>query len=347
MASVGVFLPLFLPLVILACGLRSGWMSSLTVAAAGIAVTVLGSAYVSRRRLVAKINKLDPKADADAIYHLLGCFEFPWEAFYGINFAFYRTFSSPTISGLYHSTRTIEDTSGKRVNDTDIIMHAWFDHGVDSPIGRASWEHLNKIHGNFAGKHKNYDFVYVLCCFIADTIRFINVFGWRTLTKLEEEAIYQFWIRVGQRMNLTDMPGSLPEAVQLVHDYVESDKFSKETIGGRALTAAITKLITEWYWFVPAFILRPGVTALLYVIGGATFVRKLGLGSPNGFLVGLLYVFGTVRAWYMMFVFPRTKAHRLSEHLLKSDYSQPASVPVEEKFVGVGPVDVLARIRGA
>lgn len=109
-------------------------------------------------------------------------------SFYGINFAFFRTFSSPTISGLYYNTGTIEKTTGKRVNDTDILMHAWFDFGIDSAEGRASWQHLNRIHGHFAGKHKNVDFVYVLCCFIADTIRFVNIFGWRQLSADEEEG---------------------------------------------------------------------------------------------------------------------------------------------------------------
>jgi hypothetical protein len=38
----------------------------------------------------------------------------------------------------------------------------------------------------------NQDFVYVLCCFIVDTIRFIEVFGWRPLTAIEREGAFFF-----------------------------------------------------------------------------------------------------------------------------------------------------------
>lgn len=153
-----------------------------------ICVTGLVISNRLRSRYARRIARLDAQKDCEEIYHLLGCYEFPWEIFYGINLAFFRTFSSPTISGLYYSTTTIETTSEKRVNDTDILMHAWFDYGVDSANGRASWEHLNKIHGHFVGKHRNYDFVYVLCCFMTDTIRFIRTFGWRKLTRHEEQG---------------------------------------------------------------------------------------------------------------------------------------------------------------
>lgn len=293
-----------------------------------------------RARLTRRIAALNPAHDFEAIYKLLGCYEFPWEIFYGINFAFFRTFSSPTISGLYYNTGTIEKTTGKRVNDTDILMHAWFDFGIDSAEGRASWQHLNRIHGHFAGKHKNVDFVYVLCCFIADTIRFVNIFGWRQLSADEEEAIYRFWIRVGERMNLKEMPTSLRDALQLVEDYVESDKTSRDTKGGRALTEACTRLIVSWYWFLPAPLVRFAVPALLYVIGGATFVRKLGLPTPARWLRGLLYGAGYVRGVFMSFVLPRTRPHQLSKQLMIQDYDRKFTCPMQ--FGHVGPTNVIS-----
>lgn len=108
----------------------------------------------------------------------------------------------------------IAKAAGKRVADTDILMHAWIgtnwatrrcggvcdawaervvwrpnaDFGIDSRKGQESWEHLNRIHAVWKRRTSNQDFVYVLCCFIVDTIRFIDVFGWRKLTSLEREG---------------------------------------------------------------------------------------------------------------------------------------------------------------
>lgn len=60
-----------------------------------------------RRRTDAKRRAqawLDGRTECEAIYRHLCCYEFPWECFYGINFAFYRTFSSRTIANLYDAT---------------------------------------------------------------------------------------------------------------------------------------------------------------------------------------------------------------------------------------------------
>lgn len=69
-----------------------------------------------------------------------------------------------------------------------VLQPCYTDFGIDSPEGQASWQHLNRIHGIFRNTTNNRDFVYVLCCFIVDTIRFIDVFGWRALTPIERQG---------------------------------------------------------------------------------------------------------------------------------------------------------------
>ncbi len=71
----------------------------------GVAAALACSVMRRRRREASKAWK-DPQTQCEAIYHHLCCSEFPWECFYAINFAFYRTFASPTISRVYHSTGT-------------------------------------------------------------------------------------------------------------------------------------------------------------------------------------------------------------------------------------------------
>jgi len=227
----------------------------------------------------------------------------------------------------------------KRVNDTDALMHAWIDYGIDSETGKESWEHLNKIHGLFSSKTKNADFVYVDCCFIVDTIRMIEVFGWRKLTPNEKEALYQFWMKLGKRMNIKDLPPSLEEAQKLVTDYVESSSLSRNTKGGSVLVDAINGLVSQWY-FLPNFLTVPLMSSLLYVVGGKTFVEKLGLQIPSTFWLFLVYLVGTVRGIVLNFFPPRTQSHYLSEKLMKQKYKCcPAG-----NFYLVGPQQLLPKL---
>jgi len=301
-------------------------------------IGVLIVSFILRKIQYSSRNIKDDVPTDERIYHFMACYEFPWECFYGINFAFYRTFSSPTISGLYYKTGTIEKTTEKRVNDTDILMHAWVDYGVDSKVGSESWKHLNKIHSSFAGKHFNRDFVYVLCCFIADTIRFIEVFGYRKLTQEEQEGLFKFWIKVGDRMNLTDMPKTLKESIKLVDDYVDSDAYSYSTDGGKALVEAITSLLSRWYWFVPRPLIYEGATALLHVIGGKTFVKKLGLAPAKSWMLNLVYAGAYARKIVMVFFPPRYQPHRLSKQLMSQLYNPHA---LAMNFKVVGPETVI------
>ncbi|UJR29907.1 hypothetical protein I4U23_017455 [Adineta vaga] len=279
---------------------------------------------------------------AEQIYHHLCCYEFPFECFYGINLAFYRTFVSPTISKVYYQTNTIAGETEKRVNDTDILMHAWIDYGLDSEEGQASIEHLNNIHGIFSNRTRNEDFVYVLCCFIVDTIRMIDVFGWRHLDEREKQALFTFYKKVGEKMNLEDLPRSLEESYSIVNNYTTNNISSNETEAGKVLTNSIHKLVQKWYGFLlPKSLIESLLNALLYVVGGENFHKKLGLKQPSSISLYVIYFLAILRRDFMYFMPPRTTPHRLSDLLMKQKYSCSAS---KTKFTQIGPSKILAKI---
>jgi hypothetical protein len=315
-----------------------------------VGALVLGLAVLRRRRR-ASLQALawsDPATQCEAIYHHLCCYEFPWECFCAINFAFYRAFCSPTIAKLYHSTGHIAKDASKRVADTDILMHAWIDFGIDSDEGRASWEHLNRLHGVWKNRMNNNDFVYVLCCFIVDTIRFINVFGWRPLTKLESEGIFHFWAKLGLRMGIERIPESLAEASAFVQNYINSDATAKETQEGRLLADAMMNLM--WYWFVPPRLVSGGMTALLCVIGGATFVKKMGLTAPAPLTLRLLLSLGRLRAVVVSFLPARSRPRRLSQILMQAHYPMHVALSADHNkpqmdFGHVGPVNLVTALQ--
>jgi len=142
---------------------------------------------------------MNPQTEFNQVVALLCGHELPLEFFLGINLAFYRTFVSPTISGRYWSTRAIEQHTLKRVDDTDILMHAWCDYGTDSDVAKGSFRRLNQIHGLFDIPNK--DFLFVLCCFVVDTIRVSELTGRRQMTPNEKQGSVELRYRIEWSFN--------------------------------------------------------------------------------------------------------------------------------------------------
>ncbi|CAF0778543.1 unnamed protein product [Didymodactylos carnosus] len=224
----------------------------------------------------------------------------------------------------------------------DILIHAWVDYGLDSKKGKASFKHLNSIHDTFASRTRNYDFIFVLCCFIVDTIQIIEIFEWRNLNDKEKQAIFLFYKNVGERMRLVNCPNSIEEVYSIVHKYTESELDSKLTVSRDVFTDAITKLVEKWYSrLIPPLITRSLVNAILYIVGGETFHQKLGLKKPSVVPLYTVYSLAVIRKCLMQFMPPRTTPHCLSNILMKNIYHCPAT---NSSFSSVGPPEVIAHI---
>ncbi|EFA82350.1 hypothetical protein PPL_04775 [Heterostelium album PN500] len=290
-----------------------------------------------------KLQTLDLKKDGDVdeIIKFVVGYDFPFEMFLSLNFCFYRTFCSPTIAGVYAKTGVIANTTDKRACDTDLLMHIWMDYGLDSTEGKASYEQLNKIHGLHSAKTRNVDFVFVLSCLVIDAIQFTRDYGWRSIEEKEKQAIWEFYRRVGERMEIKDLPKSLDDCYQMVEKYTEDERSARITEDGVALTEAITKLVCQWYYFIPQPILRMAVSVILYQMG-ATFQRKLGLTKPTFVQSLFVNTILQIRRALLNVVPLRTEPFKLSDSIMKSDYGCPISKDTIKK---VGPVDVLARIQ--
>jgi hypothetical protein len=134
---------------------------------------------------------------------------------------------------------------------------------------------------------------------------------------------------------------SLEHAHKIVHDYIESDIESRHTKFGGVLTDAITKVVEKWYSpLMPASLVRSFLHAIIFIVGGETFVQKLGLKRPSVVTVYVLYTLATVRRYFMHFMPPRRNAHRLSDILMNKDYMCPAA---KADFLQVGPPKVIGK----
>jgi hypothetical protein len=198
---------------------------------------------MARASILEQIQALDPERDHQRIVFLSKCYDFAFDTVRALEFALYRTYCVPSISGLLDRTGEFLRRPQKRYDDTDIIVSELMEWGYDSDRGRAALRRMNQIHGRFA--IANDDFLYVLSTFIFEPIRWNARFGWRPMCEQERLGYFYFWREVGRRMNIKEIPDRYDEFERFNVEY-ERTRFhfaeSNQRIG-----AATRDLFLSWY----------------------------------------------------------------------------------------------------
>lgn len=154
-----------------------------------------------------EIAGLDPVRDHERIGFLLAAHEFPRDIEAGLQIALFRTYASPRISGLLARTGAFRDDARKRIDDTEILIAEIGENGQDSARGLAAIERMNAMHGRY--RIPNEDMVYTLCAMIVEPARWIARHGKRPLSDAEQRAGLEFYRRLGARMGVTGIPGTV------------------------------------------------------------------------------------------------------------------------------------------
>jgi hypothetical protein len=222
-----------------------------------------------------EIRSLEPERDCRRIVFLDTFYEFPFDTTRALELAFFKTFASPTIAGLLHSTGEFTERGQKRYDDTDLLISAFAEDGWDGEVGKRALRRMNKIHGRFA--IANEDLLYVLSAMVVEPIRWNERFGWRPLLEVERQAAFVFWREIGTRMAIRDIPATLSELTALNIEY-ERSRFAA-TDAGRALAHAQRDVFLAWFPWVPKRLGARGVSALL----DERLCELLGLDRPSGF----------------------------------------------------------------
>ena len=97
-----------------------------------------------------EIQRLDPVKDHQRIVFLSSCYDFPFDTTRALEFALFRTFCVPSISGLLDRTGEFGNRAQKRYDDTDIIISELLEWGYESDRGRRAIQRLNELHGRFS-----------------------------------------------------------------------------------------------------------------------------------------------------------------------------------------------------
>jgi hypothetical protein len=154
--------------------------------------------------MMRQIAALDATKDFEIIMYLLQTHEFAWDYERSLEFALFRTYAVPSISTLLCQTGEFIKRPRKRYDDTQLILYEIMEQGFDSERGRAALKRMNQMHTRF--RISNDDFLYVLSAFIFEPIRWIERFGWRSLTEQEKHASFYYYQQLGHYMGIKHIP---------------------------------------------------------------------------------------------------------------------------------------------
>ncbi len=232
-------------------------------------------------RWAREIESLDPMRDHERIGYLLGAYEFAWDIEKALQFALFRTYAVPSISGLLSRTGEFRLRPRKRYDDTELLLSEIGENGQDSARGRAAIARMNAMHGRY--RISNADMRYVLSTFVVEPKRWIDRFGKRPLTPREIDAGVQYYRALGAKMGITDLPESY-EGFDALNRAYEAEHFrpapSNAEIGNRTRDLLLSFYLPRW--LVPLG--RPAVHALC----DRPLRRAMGFADPPRWLEAAL-----------------------------------------------------------
>lgn len=175
-----------------------------------------------------ELRRLDPQAHCHLIYRDIALREFPWDINISVTLALYRDFTVPDIAAVLTHTGKMERNAGKRMNDTAHLLFEILNYGFHHPRGISAIRRINRIHRQVmlsvddpgrTSLMSNDNFIYVLGTFFVPSIRWIDKYGWRSLTENERAAIFFFYRELGLRLGVKGIPGTCAEFIRWFDAY--------------------------------------------------------------------------------------------------------------------------------
>jgi hypothetical protein len=185
----------------------------------------------------------DPRRDCQEIARHLATVVFPWDTTRALELALFRTFASARIGGLLHGTGEFEARTGKRYDDTDLIISEIIENGFDSPRGARAIARMNALHGRF--RIANEDFLYVLSTFVLRADPLEPALWLAAHDRVEKLAWFWFWRQVGERMLIRDLPDSHADFERFSGAY-EAANF-RFTTASQGVALATRELFAGWF----------------------------------------------------------------------------------------------------
>ena len=254
----------------------------------------------------ARIAALDPERDFEEIARLLYAWEFSWDIERALEFALFRTYAVPAISGLLARTGEFEARPRKRYDDTELLLCEPMEHGLDGDRGGRAIARINEMHARY--RIADADMLYVLTTFVCEPIRWLDRFGRRPMSAAERRAWFLYYRGLGLRMGIRDIPETL-DAMTALNAAHEAGRFRFAPTNAR-IGAATRDLILGFY--LPRALVplgRPAVHALL----DPPLREAMGFPPAPGWLVRALPAALRLRARVLRRLPPRRRPRRLTQ----------------------------------
>ncbi|MBF9029826.1 DUF2236 domain-containing protein [Rhodobacterales bacterium HKCCE3408] len=235
----------------------------------------------------------------------LAAWDFAWDIERSLEFALFRTYAVPSISGLLAKTGEFERRPRKRYDDTELILSEMVEHGIDSARGQAALDRMNAMHGAY--RIANSDMLYVLSTFVFEPIRWLDRFGWRRLTEAERDDIFAYYRALGARMGIADLPESRA-AFDAFNRAYEAEHFRFADSNARIAQATMDLMLG----FYAPRVLWPLGRPVMRAMMDPPLLAAMGLKPAPGWLVALVHGGLGLRARALRVLPKRRRPHLLT-----------------------------------
>ncbi|KAK9763543.1 hypothetical protein K7432_009672 [Basidiobolus ranarum] len=255
-----------------------------------------------------------------AIVSVAGQTEFPFTYTKALEYGLFRTYGIPSISSILAKTRELTKRTGKRYDDTDLLIKEFIENSFYADLkcpfaipltsvkgheSRASeaLNRMNQIHSNY--RISNEDYLYTLTVFVCEPIRWIDRFEWRPTTSNEKQAIFLLWRDIGARMGIQDIPDSYEGMFQFNTEYEERHMVF-HPVNHKVAIATRDLFVSK----IPR-ILHPFSHSAVYALMDDRLRIAMGFEKPSAWLIRSIEAAMFVRAWFIRnWMLPRRKCQR-------------------------------------
>ncbi|KAI8819200.1 uncharacterized protein EV422DRAFT_535468 [Fimicolochytrium jonesii] len=277
---------------------------SLATAVVAIAAYLLTVKFL-RYRLAREIEKMPDPTDGPsgmAIYQKIAFWDFPFITQKALEFALFRTYGIPSIAKTLCSTKEMTQRCNRRYDDTSFLLAEILEHFNEPARCGAAMKRMNYIHSLYP--INNDDYLYVLTTFICEPGKWIERFGYRSLTTKEKNAIYHVWVHIATEMGIREIPTSYEAMCRFEEQYERTHmRYSEHNAALAESTSALFLSI------IPAF-LRPIATQVVHALCDQRLRDAMGFSTPvRGYTWSLEVVGWTAKMVARHCMLPRRTPH--------------------------------------
>ncbi|KAL9190393.1 hypothetical protein ACHAXT_007604 [Thalassiosira profunda] len=255
--------------------------------------------------------------------------DFPFLAVKALEFGLFKTYSILSISKILYSTRELVDRCGRRYDDTDLLIREFLERDPDSPRAEAALERMNAIHAHY--NISNPDYLYVLCVFIVEPIRWVERFGFRSPHEKEKVAMHLRWKIIGEQMGIERIPQSYEEAAKYL------DKYEEEYMVYADTNAQVANSTMELFLSIVPSFMHPVCEPAVHALCPPRLRRAMGYPDPPQLLVAFLEAVLVVAGGFVKYFLPprwkpkrRTPVHPIA--MSKHTVLYPTFHPFEQTY---------------